>query len=218
VFPPRDVFRVLYKDVLSKVCQGGVIAFKESRDIILRTGFLSMVEKYFEEYAERSAQELLPSAEIHRGNLARYKACWANLHSSSTCLACLRRRPQYRLHCKHIICENCVLVFGESCKEDPWVFGIRQCLLCEEAMLEEVIVRTHPPTAGVGVLCIDGGGVRGVVPLKMLKRIQNQIGLPIPFQRFIKVAFGISSGTSAQQLRQPLANSRRGSHCRRYLS
>ncbi|KAI9784309.1 MAG: hypothetical protein M1839_002370 [Geoglossum umbratile] len=52
----------------------------------------------------------------------------------------------------------------------------------------------HPPTAGVGVLCIDGGGARGVVPLKLMKRIQDRIGLPIPFQTLFKVAFGISSG------------------------
>ncbi|KAI9855647.1 MAG: hypothetical protein M1813_009693 [Trichoglossum hirsutum] len=61
-------------------------------------------------------------------------------------------------------------------------------------MPEEVIVKVHPPTAGVGVLCIDGGGTRGVVPLKLMKRIQDRIGLPIQLQRFFKVAFGISSG------------------------
>jgi patatin-like phospholipase/acyl hydrolase len=61
-------------------------------------------------------------------------------------------------------------------------------------MPEQVAIRTHPPTAGVGVLCIDGGGVRGVLPLKMMKRIQDRIGLSIPFQKYFKVAFGISSG------------------------
>jgi hypothetical protein len=27
-------------------------------------------------------------------------------------------------------------------------------------MLEEVVVKVHPPTAGAGILCIDGGGLR----------------------------------------------------------
>jgi len=61
-------------------------------------------------------------------------------------------------------------------------------------MPKEVVVKIHPPTAGVGVLCIDGGGTRGVFPLKFMKRIEDRIGLPIPLQKFFKVAFGISSG------------------------
>ena len=61
-------------------------------------------------------------------------------------------------------------------------------------MTEELIVKVHPPIAGVGVLYIDSGGTRGVVPLTFIKRIQDRIGLPLPFQRFFKVAFGVSSG------------------------
>ena len=61
-------------------------------------------------------------------------------------------------------------------------------------MPEQVTIRTHPPTAGVGILCLDGGGARGMLTLGMMKRIQDRIGLPIPFQKFFKVAFGISSG------------------------
>jgi hypothetical protein len=63
-------------------------------------------------------------------------------------------------------------------------------------MTLEITVKIHPPTAGVGVLCIDGGGARGVLPLKVMKRIEDRIGLSIPLQRFFKVAFGVSSGES----------------------
>lgn len=61
-------------------------------------------------------------------------------------------------------------------------------------MTPEITVKINPPTAGVGVLCIDGGGARGVLPLKNMKRIEDRIGLSIPLQRFFKVAFGVSSG------------------------
>lgn len=61
-------------------------------------------------------------------------------------------------------------------------------------MPKEVVVRVHPPITGASVLCIDGGGVRGMMPLSFIKRIQDRIGLPIPFQRFFKLAFGVSSG------------------------
>jgi hypothetical protein len=57
-------------------------------------------------------------------------------------------------------------------------------------------VKIYPPTAGVGgILYIDRGGTRGVLPLKYIKRIEDRIRLRIPLQKFIKVAFGISSGT-----------------------
>jgi patatin-like phospholipase/acyl hydrolase len=65
-------------------------------------------------------------------------------------------------------------------------------------MLKEVIVKIHPPTAGVeGVLYIDGGGTRGVLPLKYIKRIEDRIRLRIPLQKFFKFAFGISSSMSS---------------------
>jgi len=57
-----------------------------------------------------------------------------------------------------------------------------------------VTVKIHPPTAGVGILCIDGGGTRGALPLRIMKRLHERIGLPLPFQKLFKIAFGISSG------------------------
>jgi len=69
--------------------------------------------------------------------------------------------------------------------------------------MPEVAVQVHPPTSGVGVLCINGGGARGVVPLKLMKRIQDRIGLPIPFQKVFKVAFGISSGKPSYKPERP---------------
>ena len=61
-------------------------------------------------------------------------------------------------------------------------------------MTSEMLVKIHPLIAGVGILCIDGSGTRGVVLLKFLKFIQERIGLFIPIHKFFKVVFGISSG------------------------
>jgi hypothetical protein len=172
------------------------MAFEGTRDVILRSGFIGRVEDrlrgFFEQSIRRSGT---PSSEIHKGNLRMFEDRWRDIHSSSTCLACLRRRPQYGLPCGHIVCENCVLVFGECSVDDPWIFKVHRCFLCGVGISEELVVKVHPPTAGVGVLCIDGGGTRGVLPLEFMKRIQDRIGLPIPLQKFFKVAFGTSSGT-----------------------
>jgi hypothetical protein len=58
---------------------------------------------------------------------------------------------------------------------------------------EEVVVKVYPPTSEAGVLYIDGGGIRSILPLRLIKRIRDRINLPILFQKFFKVAFKISS-------------------------
>lgn len=181
----------LYKEIIPNE---RVISFAESKDAILRSGFINLVRTHLISFFEQLTHGPSSAAEIHSSNLNRFKHHWQNIQSSSTCLCCLRRRPQYNLSCGHILCENCVLIFGDVDEHDPWMYKIHHCFLCGEEMPEEVNVKIHPPTAGVGILCIDGGGARGASSLRIMKRIHDRIGLPIPFQRFFKVAFGISSG------------------------
>ena len=194
-FAPEQIFETLYKDVFPNVYKERVIAFEGCKDVALRGGFIDTTRKHLQGYFELLMRSSMSSADVHRRNLAQFKDHWRQIkNSSSTCLGCLRRRPQYGLHCGHIVCENCVLIFADVDENDPWVYQIHHCFLCGEEMPEKVSIRTHPPTAGVGVLCLDGGGARGAATLSMMKRIQERIGLPIPFQKFFKVAFGISSG------------------------
>lgn len=101
-------------------------------------------------------------------------------------------------------------MFGERSVADPWILKLQRCFLCGIEMRQEVIVEVHPPTAGIGILCIDGGGTRGIVPLKLMKRIEDRIealvGLRTPLQKFCKLAFGISSGESWSTRHKPSTN------------
>jgi hypothetical protein len=160
----------LYKAIFYK-SKDRVVAFKNSKDVMLRSGFINLIEKRLYLYFEELTKDCTSALKIHEKNLRQFKTRWRSIKSSSTCLYCLRRRPQYGLPCGHIICENCVLVFGECCVDNPWIFKMRHCLLCGVDIPEELSVKVYPPTAGVGVLCIDGGGARGVIPLKLMKRI-----------------------------------------------
>lgn len=62
-----------------------------------------------------------------------------------------------------------------------------------------------PPTAGVRILSIDGGGVRGVIPLRALHdlelTIQTLIGDQITIQDNFDLAVGTSTGKSHELLR-----------------
>jgi hypothetical protein len=43
-------------------------------------------------------------------------------------------------------------------------------------MLKEIVVKVYPLIAKVGgVLCVDGGGTREVIPLRSIKRIEDRI-------------------------------------------
>jgi hypothetical protein len=162
--------------------------------MILPSGFTALVEKQLSIYFNILTQTLgMSSALIHRQILLNFKDKWTSIRSDDTCFACLRRRPQYSLPCKHCICENCVQVFGTVSNLDPWLYLVGRCFLCGLAT-PGIAVKIKPKTATARVLSIDGGGVRGIVPLAFLKILQDLIGLPYPVQNHFDVAYGTSSG------------------------
>ena len=61
-------------------------------------------------------------------------------------------------------------------------------------------VRIKPPTAGVRILSIDGGGVRGIVPLEFLNLLQVEVGSEIPLESLFDQVFGTSSGKLATSI------------------
>ncbi|CAG9939340.1 unnamed protein product [Clonostachys rosea f. rosea IK726] len=62
-----------------------------------------------------------------------------------------------------------------------------------------MMIRIRPPSAGESILCIDGGGVRGIIPLMMLIGVQESLDLPIPVQELFTMAYGTSVGWSLKR-------------------
>jgi hypothetical protein len=194
-FDPYVLFSALYRSSLTHASTAYLERFDLANRDKLQNYFLELCAGHFQHLFLVAQQPSFTSAAIHSSIIKEFENQWALVFSTSTCLVCLRRRPQYALPCTHVICENCVIVFGEDCVDDPWAYKVPECFLCREQIPGPFIVRVRPPTAGVGVLCIDGGGTRGIIPLQVLKRLEDCIGLPIPVQKLFQVAFGISSGT-----------------------
>lgn len=102
------------------------------------------------------------------------------------------RSPQHKASCGHKFCETCVQIFGYFDEHDRFLFHIDDCPLCtKDAAL---VVRIRPPTAGQTILCIEGGGVCGIIPLINLMLIQEALELEIPIQEFFTLAYGTSAG------------------------
>lgn len=161
---------------------------------MLWSGLVNSIEAHLTSLLQQYTEGAKSAADLHRNNVQLLGEYWCDTFSDSTCLLCLSQRPSRGLDCGHSICDVCVTNFAEVRDDDPCEYSISSCFLCGKLMSDKHVVRVHPPTGGAGVLCIDGGGVKGAIPLEFLKRIEQQIDLPIPIQRFFKVAFGVSSG------------------------
>ncbi|KAI9761709.1 MAG: hypothetical protein M1840_001713 [Geoglossum simile] len=181
VFNSIDVFRSLYQDACDQA------------NMILPSSFVKMIEVELAKRVMLFAQDRgTTSAQIHEV-LKSFRNCWPIIRNSATCLVCLQRKPEYGPPCRHSVCENCVRIFGSRNDEYAWSFQVYSCFLCG-FKTPGLIVKVKPPTAGVRVLSIDGGGVRGVVPLVFLELLEKRIGLPCPIRGFFDTCWGTSSG------------------------
>jgi patatin-like phospholipase/acyl hydrolase len=55
-------------------------------------------------------------------------------------------------------------------------------------------IAIFPKLAGVRILSLDGGGVRGIVELETLRRLEWHIGLDLPIGNFFDLIVGTSAG------------------------
>ncbi|CAG8892845.1 unnamed protein product [Penicillium nalgiovense] len=117
------------------------------------------------------------SAAIRKETLCRLYRRWGGLRSTTTCLVCLSRPPEHMLPCKHAICDTCVVIFGKPSRLGEYHFEVAQCPICEER--SDVTVRQLPPTKPPVILTLDGGGVRGLIQLGLLRALESRIGIPI---------------------------------------
>jgi hypothetical protein len=115
-----------------------------------------------------------------------------NFQSHSTCFCCLREMPEHPLPCQHVLCERCVFDHGKQ--KDNTTVEILECPLHDARFELPWLVRFKPINAGVRVLALDGGGIRGIVELEVLLRIEEYFDYKIPIQRFFDLIVGTSTG------------------------
>ncbi|KFY85571.1 hypothetical protein V498_07704, partial [Pseudogymnoascus sp. VKM F-4517 (FW-2822)] len=148
------------------------------------------------------------AAEAHRENLAELRLLNSfprmsdgviqhDIGSTSVCYGCFFGRPEYLLPCNHVICVSCVEDFDETPKEKqyPGSFTHKSCIICAATSSKwPYRVRVKPDLAGVRVLSLDGGGVRGIVELIVLQKLEKLIGLGLPLDQLFDFMVGTSAG------------------------
>jgi hypothetical protein len=137
------------------------------------------------------------SSHLHIANITNKNRHWSSLKSNISCLYCLRRKPEHVLSCGHSVCEKCVRIFGIGVIGIEQRFMLTGCVLCQDH--SSLAVSLKPPTAGVRIMSIDGGGTRGVLPLQHMLLLQEAVG-DCSLNDLFDLAVGTSSGKSIKPL------------------
>ncbi|KAJ3460552.1 hypothetical protein MRS44_011419 [Fusarium solani] len=113
-----------------------------------------------------------------------------------TCLACLSNAPTNMLPCtphEHGICEDCIRRYNPRTGEAS-VIRMNACPLGCLFSTTPWNIRVKPRTAGARILALDGGGVRGIVELVILAKIEKAVGFGIRIQDLFDLVIGTSTG------------------------
>lgn len=169
VFPISMVFDQLYR----RPCQAAIdhlIVQQDGRDSFFRN-LRERLQRDFEQF--RSCTEISPTAQ-HLQRLQNVQSYLLPLKTHKTCLSCLLRTPEKVFTCGHALCDTCVRSLGRKESEERNTFTFNECVLCGKPN-HRPSISLAPCTAGVRILSLDGGGVKGVIPLVVLQHLEDSL-------------------------------------------
>lgn len=101
---------------------------------------------------------------------------------------CLVHSPEHMFPCGHGVCDECVEKYNKPIQR-PYAYSMEFCQVC--GMKYSTVVVLKPPTVDPNILTFDGGGIRGIVELILLKRLQTAL------RSDVREYFEYIGGTSA---------------------
>ena len=106
------------------------------------------------------------------------------ISSHTACFCCLFEQAEHPLPCGHVLCTRCVNTYGF--RKSPGEVEINECPIDN---LPGWTIYFKPKAAGVRVLTLDGGGIRGIVELEVLRQIERELD-NIAIQHFFDLIVG----------------------------
>ncbi|XTI90368.1 FabD/lysophospholipase-like protein [Cenococcum geophilum] len=140
-------------------------------------------------------------SQIHKDARRRFFTEMGNLEAFKTrltCFSCLSEHPEHPLPCGHVLCTLCIRSAGE--RHGKCFSLLSQCPLCPPSPPKQDnsrypwLISFKPPEAGVRIMTLDGGGIRGIVELVILRKLQEELGAELPIQTFFDLIVGTSAG------------------------
>ncbi|KAH0559390.1 hypothetical protein GP486_004094 [Trichoglossum hirsutum] len=138
------------------------------------------------------------AADIHREKiLGPFYQHFGGAHlflSHSDCLSCLMALPEHPLPCGHVLCTACVRAYGTTIT-GKHMLEVKGCPLEIDGKLDSPCkIVLKPACAGVRVLTLDGGGVRAIAELEILRVLEKEVGGKIPLSAFFDLIVGTNTG------------------------
>ncbi|KAI0179862.1 FabD/lysophospholipase-like protein [Hypoxylon sp. FL1284] len=174
-------------------------AFRPAWEQLLKASLAQVQASSFKlgmEFPDRGELEI--AALIHQERLnelySNVLGAATNFVSYSACLCCLRELPECALPCGHVLCLPCIQIYGV--RTSRTTVEISRCPLHVRDVIASPpwVVATKPRHAGSRVLCLDGGGIRGVTQLQVLTELEKVLGSDLPIQLFFDLMVGTNTG------------------------
>ncbi|KAI4940887.1 hypothetical protein J4E91_011144 [Alternaria rosae] len=186
-FPPSAIFEALYQSHCHKA-----FSTLPSEHNFSPAAFCTQLRATFGRFCTELDRETLTAVELHKKNLQTIPIDWNTVYSAQICLYCLFHKPENSLRCGHALCDSCIRKFGSRRQQMEHAYCISHCILCQSK--SELVVRLKPPTAGGRVLVLDGGGIRGIFTLQILRALDQYRSLPYPIYDEFDLTLGTSTG------------------------
>jgi hypothetical protein len=164
VFRPEHVFDNLYQELCST-------AWSIHGDPEPSQHCTAIRDSFIDGFA--CISPLRTSLMIRRDALMRFGTQWPGLSLPTACLFCLSRFAEHQLPCRHAICDTCVIIFGQPTCGVEYHYDLVQCPMCQKPF--QLTVRQLPPTKRPVVISLDGGGIRGMITLGLLRALERRL-------------------------------------------
>jgi hypothetical protein len=174
---PALVFRKFYRPKIVEFCP------------VIPVSLVDLIESELVDEFIHLREHANPSLDIRKRFVGDGR--YSLVKSNRLCLYCLIRAAQHFPPCDHPLCDLCAQRFGEPVLGSEYRFSLDRCLMCSSmvTMCMEIL----PPTMDPSILAIDGGGVRGMMPIELLILIQEYIE-PCRIQDVFDLDVSTSSG------------------------
>jgi hypothetical protein len=186
-FVPDYLFNELYV----APCRAAIASYTPHPDI--QSKFISAVLTEFRLIYAQYNNGTNSASQTHLAMLTTHHRHLADIKSHRSCFCCFMRMPEKVLACGHAFCDSCIKIFGRRSLLERNTHEFPQCVLCG-VYCKDSVYRFVPPTAGIRMLTIDGGGVKGVVPLMYLQYLDKSLA---PIGCAVREYFDFVCGTSA---------------------